>query len=70
MKNIPTLKSHLQEEWDKLVRRAKLANKRKRMLPDPTEPPVGSSSTSIDHGEDGAAKPDEKRTKIEEPKTD
>ena len=63
MKNIPTLKSHLQEEWDKLVRRAKLANKRKRKLSDP---PVEASST----GQDGVTKPDEKRTKTEEPTTD
>jgi len=30
MKNMPTLKSHLQEEWDKLERRAKQIQSRKR----------------------------------------
>ncbi|KAF9069943.1 hypothetical protein BDP27DRAFT_666644 [Rhodocollybia butyracea] len=32
MKNIPTLKSHLQEEWDKLAKREKARAERKRKL--------------------------------------
>ncbi|KAF8902081.1 HIT-like domain-containing protein [Gymnopilus junonius] len=32
MKNMPTLKSHLQEEWDKLERRSRDSAKRKRKL--------------------------------------
>jgi len=33
-KNMPTLKAHLQEEWDKLSRRGKNSAKLKRKLPD------------------------------------
>ena len=32
LKNIPTLKAHLQEEWNKLERRAQESAKRKRKL--------------------------------------
>lgn len=37
MKNIPTLKAHLLEEWEILEKRAKLTSKvKKRMAPDAT----------------------------------
>jgi len=42
MKNMPTLKSHLQEEWDKLERRAKQSQSRKRKV----EEIVATESTS------------------------
>jgi len=32
MKNLPTLKTHLQEEWDKLAKREKARAERKRKL--------------------------------------
>ena len=67
IKNIPTLKNHLQEEWDKLERRAKPANKKKTKLPDPKESPAEASSALVlDHEEDKAVKPEQKRTRIEE----
>jgi len=34
MKNMPTLKAHLQEEWDKLECRGKASQKRKRKIED------------------------------------
>jgi len=51
MKNIPALKSHLQEEWDQLERRGRNSTKRKRKL----EESAGSQSTN-DKEEDSQPK--------------
>lgn len=55
---MPTLKAHLQEEWDKLERRAKLGARNKRKLPQVIESqPIPT---------DGAEEPKEKRARTEE----
>ncbi|KAF5391469.1 hypothetical protein D9757_002034 [Collybiopsis confluens] len=53
MKNIPTLKSHLQEEWDKVFRREKARAERKRKMEEQ------------DTGETGEAEHREKKSKSE-----
>ena len=74
MKNVPILKNHLQEDWDKLAQRAKLVNARKRNLPNPTS--EASSSISVDHHDvdsdkllDEAVEPKEKRARTEGPES-
>ena len=59
MKNMPILKAHLQEEWDKLERRAKLG-RNKRKLPEVRV--VESQPVPTDEVEE----PKEKRARTEE----
>lgn len=54
MKNIPTLKEHLEEEWDKLASRATKATTGKRKLQDDKSDLAHQESTS--HNEQGTAK--------------
>jgi len=68
-KNIPALKHHLQEEWEKLERRAEQANRRKRKLSGALVPSEASNSASVDHGDqpsDEAPQSHEKPSRMEE----
>lgn len=67
MKNIPTLKAHLQDEWNKRERASRTTAKRKREIQDSENPPaeVHAGKTPSDAETENNAKK-AKSQKIEE----
>ncbi|KAF8201437.1 hypothetical protein BJ912DRAFT_945347 [Pholiota molesta] len=68
IKNIPTLKAHLQDEWNKRERASRTTAKRKRGIQDSEKPPteVHAGKTTSDDAETESNAKEAKSQKIEE----